>query len=70
MKQYETSPEMEEMRSLRATLPLNQYAAKVIELFRNNDVSVLVGATGSGKTTQVPQLLLDEAITRRTWSRM
>ena len=62
MKQYETSPEMEEMRSLRATLPLNQHAAKVTELFRNNDVSVLVGATGSGKTTQVPQLLLDEAI--------
>jgi len=62
LRKYETSPEMEEMRTQRAELPLNQYGEDVKALFDANDICVLVGATGSGKTTQVPQLLLDQAI--------
>lgn len=62
LQTYDTSPEMQEMRSQRETLPLNQYREDVMKLFSSSDVCVLVGATGSGKTTQVPQLLLDEAI--------
>ena len=62
LQYYSISPEMEQMRSARAQLPLNQYSEDVMNLFRSSDVCVLVGATGSGKTTQVPQLLLDEAI--------
>jgi HrpA-like RNA helicase len=62
LDRYERNPEMEKMRRQRAELPLNQYAEDVKTLFNNNEVCVLVGATGSGKTTQVPQFLLDQAI--------
>jgi len=64
LEKYDKSddPEIQKMRKVRSELPLNHFAEDVKTLFRNNDVCVLVGATGSGKTTQVPQLLLDEAI--------
>lgn len=62
LEQYENSPDMEEMRKTRSQLPLNQYQEDAKVLFNNNDVCVLVGATGSGKTTQVPQLILDQYI--------
>lgn len=62
LKAYDADPELADLRNQRAELPLNQYAEDVKALFDNNDVCVLVGATGSGKTTQVPQFLLDQAI--------
>jgi len=62
LKAYDANPDLAQLRAQRAELPLNQYAEDVKALFDNNDVCVLVGATGSGKTTQVPQFLLDQAI--------
>ena len=48
--------------SNRAALPMSQYRAEVLGLVNKHTYSVIVGATGSGKTTQVPQILLEEAI--------
>ncbi|KAF3926985.1 hypothetical protein ABW20_dc0109359 [Dactylellina cionopaga] len=61
-RMYETNLSLEDMKIKRAELPMNQYAGKVLELVKNNPVSIIVGATGSGKTTQVPQILFEDAI--------
>ncbi|KAK6505909.1 ATP-dependent RNA helicase A [Arthrobotrys conoides] len=59
---YNANPSLEELRTKRADLPMNQYAAQVLDIVKNNPVSIIVGATGSGKTTQVPQILLEDAV--------
>ena len=41
----------------RKSLPIFNYRTKILELIRDNQVVVLVGETGSGKTTQIPQYL-------------
>lgn len=63
-KGYMESPALAELRSKKEALPMTQYRDKVISHIGNNQYSVIVGATGSGKTTQVPQILLEDAITK------
>ncbi|KAI1183623.1 P-loop containing nucleoside triphosphate hydrolase protein [Nemania serpens] len=62
LHEYEERPDLKEARQLRSKLPMSQNAPKLLELVNNNIYSIVIGATGSGKTTQVPQILLDEAI--------
>ncbi|EPS96560.1 hypothetical protein FOMPIDRAFT_80199 [Fomitopsis schrenkii] len=50
------------MQAQRAALPIATGKDALIEAIRENDVSILVGETGSGKTTQVPQYLLESGI--------
>ncbi|KAI9820177.1 MAG: hypothetical protein M1827_005799 [Pycnora praestabilis] len=59
---YLQNNKLEHLRQLRADLPMNHYRSQVKELVQNNNYSIIVGATGSGKTTQVPQILLEDAI--------
>ncbi|KAK8047993.1 hypothetical protein PG996_016057 [Apiospora saccharicola] len=63
---FETAPEFEKMRAHLASLPMSQYREEVLRMVRHsqNPFSIVVGATGSGKTTQVPQIILDDAIRR------
>ncbi|KAH9841346.1 P-loop containing nucleoside triphosphate hydrolase protein [Rhodofomes roseus] len=46
----------------RANLPIATGKNALIEEIRRNDVSILIGETGSGKTTQVPQYLLESGL--------
>ena len=48
----------------RTKLPINGRDAwkRIVGMVRDADVSIIIGTTGSGKTTQVPQLILDHAI--------
>lgn len=43
-----------------AALPIRRYAAAIAETLRGADVAVVIGETGSGKTTQIAQILLEE----------
>ncbi|PVI02747.1 P-loop containing nucleoside triphosphate hydrolase protein [Periconia macrospinosa] len=58
---YQTSSDTELKRQKREELPINQYRAGILDMVAGNTFTVVVGATGSGKTTQVPQMFLDAA---------
>lgn len=64
MDDFLQDPKLADLRNKKAELPMNQYRAKVLDLVSNNVYSIIVGATGSGKTTQVPQILLEDAISK------
>jgi ATP-dependent RNA helicase DHX37/DHR1 len=48
-----------EIQQSRLQLPIVAEEQKIMEAIHNNDVVVVWGATGSGKTTQVPQFLFE-----------
>ncbi|TFK52357.1 P-loop containing nucleoside triphosphate hydrolase protein [Heliocybe sulcata] len=56
------SSKLRELQAQRRRLPIAQGREALIEQIRNNDVTVLLGETGSGKTTQVPQYILESGI--------
>jgi ATP-dependent RNA helicase DHX36 len=56
------NPGLSHVRYLKDGLPMNQRRDQVLELVKNNTFSIVVGATGSGKTTQVPQIIFEDAI--------
>ena len=64
MVDFLANPSMTEKRMLKESLPMSQSREKVLTHIGDNTYSVIVGATGSGKTTQVPQILLEDAISR------
>lgn len=43
-------------------LPMSQHSSRVIDIIKNNRFCVIIGETGAGKTTQVPQIVLDDTI--------
>lgn len=55
------SPKLAAMTERRAVLPAHNARTEILAKVRGNQVVVVSGATGSGKTTQVPQFLLEEA---------
>ena len=49
----------EEMQQARSELPIIQREQEIMEAINNNSVVIVKGATGSGKTTQIPQFLYE-----------
>ncbi|MEK5777507.1 hypothetical protein VXE44_20800, partial [Acinetobacter nosocomialis] len=43
---------------LNQELPVTQYADKLIEAIQEHQVIIVAGETGSGKTTQLPQIAM------------
>jgi len=42
-------------------LPITEHREEILSYIRSNQVVIVSGSTGSGKTTQVPQYILDDA---------
>ncbi|GJJ09692.1 hypothetical protein Clacol_003916 [Clathrus columnatus] len=61
---YKSDPAYASLRNQRESLPVAKQAQSILSQVASNDVTICMAATGSGKTTQIPQLILDEAIER------
>lgn len=61
-KKYLQDPKHEKMRATRQSLPVYTKAEDVLKHIDENEITILMAATGSGKTTQIPQLILDHWI--------
>ena len=55
----------EQLWPLRKTLPIWSHATDIRQSLLDRDVMLLVGETGSGKSTQVPQMLVEETWCKR-----
>ena len=62
--EYDADPALEAMRAQRNALPVKSKAQDILAKIEVNDVTIIMAATGSGKTTQIPQLLFDDWINR------
>ncbi|KAK6945466.1 Helicase-associated domain, partial [Dillenia turbinata] len=51
-----------DMMEARAALPIAELKGDILGLLKESNVIVVCGETGSGKTTQVPQFILDDMI--------
>ena len=38
------------------TLPIRDYATRIADAVKHNSVTIVIGETGSGKTTQISQV--------------
>ncbi|KAK7265506.1 hypothetical protein RJT34_33126 [Clitoria ternatea] len=56
------TPRYQDMLKSRASLPIAAVKGDILQLLKEHDVLVVSGETGSGKTTQVPQFILDDMI--------
>ena len=52
------------IRSVKAGLPVNKLKQDILNLVNDHTYSIIVAETGSGKSTQVPQIILDDATDR------
>ncbi|PWZ01808.1 P-loop containing nucleoside triphosphate hydrolase protein, partial [Testicularia cyperi] len=59
---YYSDDRMTSMRNQRLSLPVSQKQSDVLVKVELNQVTICMAATGSGKTTQIPQILFDDYI--------
>ena len=56
--QRRRDPTLESIRQVQRSLPVFQFKTQIMETVIGNPITLIVGETGSGKTTQIPQYLL------------
>ncbi|KAI7922065.1 hypothetical protein M9X92_005055 [Pyricularia oryzae] len=62
LEAYQADRHLEHIRAQRASLPMNKHRKQLLNLVEGSHFCIVIGATGSGKSTQVPQIILDDAI--------
>ncbi len=60
-RRYLQRQETQEVQTARAKLPVNRYRKQILDLVAQGTYCIIVSKTGSGKTTQIPQILLEQA---------
>ena len=63
-KQPKISGEIKEIVEQRTLLPIFSGREKFIQEAKQHDSIILVGETGSGKTTQIPQYLYEHGLAK------
>ncbi|XP_066602831.1 putative ATP-dependent RNA helicase DHX57 [Prorops nasuta] len=66
-KQYNIK--YKKMKEIRRNLPAWNEMDKILDALRNNQIIIISGETGCGKSTQVPQFILDDWIINRNESK-
>ncbi|CAB4409095.1 unnamed protein product [Rhizophagus irregularis] len=66
---YLKSTNTEKLRSNRSRLPISDYTNPILDAIESNPVTVVVGSTGCGKTTQLPQLIFEKEIIKHQGAR-
>eukprot|EP00931_Biecheleriopsis_adriatica_P101204 TRINITY_DN76395_c0_g1_i1.p1 TRINITY_DN76395_c0_g1~~TRINITY_DN76395_c0_g1_i1.p1 ORF type:complete len:1201 (-),score=238.59 TRINITY_DN76395_c0_g1_i1:26-3148(-) len=56
-------------RVMTNNLPIAKHKAEIMELIKDNQIVLVQGETGCGKTTQVPQYILEAALKHRSETR-
>ncbi|XP_023658222.2 ATP-dependent RNA helicase A [Paramormyrops kingsleyae] len=62
MYQLEQDQNLQKVIEERQQLPVKKFEEEILRTIKNSPVVIIRGATGCGKTTQVPQYILDEFI--------
>ncbi|KAF9452647.1 P-loop containing nucleoside triphosphate hydrolase protein [Macrolepiota fuliginosa MF-IS2] len=58
------NPSYQEMLPQRHNLPIAQYRSHIMDILEHNQILVLSGETGCGKSTQVPSFILEDQLSR------
>ncbi|ELK16196.1 ATP-dependent RNA helicase A [Pteropus alecto] len=62
MYQLDQDHDLQAILQERELLPVKKFESEILEAISQNSVVIIRGATGCGKTTQVPQFILDDFI--------
>ncbi|KAM3599823.1 uncharacterized protein V6R79_012165 [Siganus canaliculatus] len=66
LKKLKRSSLAQKLQAERQQLPVFQHRHRILEALQRHPVVVVAGETGSGKSTQIPQFLLEELLTGGT----
>ena len=50
------------VKEFRESLPIFEYKNKIDAVLSSNNFAIITGDTGSGKSTQLPQYMIDSSI--------
>lgn len=52
-------PDLQNLKNAQKQLPVYQIKDQFLDYFKKHDTLIVIGETGSGKTTQIPQIIAD-----------